>query len=41
VARAIFGDAFVEHFAATREWEEQKCRRHVSDWDLARYFEII
>jgi glutamine synthetase len=41
VARAIFGEAFVDHFATTREWEEEKSRRHVSDWDLARYFEII
>lgn len=40
-ARALFGDAFVEHFAATRDWEDRLHRRHVSDWDLARYFEII
>ena len=40
-ARALFGDAFVEHFAATREWEEREFRRHVSDWELDRYFEII
>ena len=40
-ARELFGDAFVEHFAASREWEEREYRRHVSDWELARYFEII
>jgi glutamine synthetase len=40
-ARDLFGDAFVEHFAATREWEEREFRKHVSDWELARYFEII
>ena len=40
-ARSLFGDAFVEHFAATREWEEREFRRHVTDWELARYFEII
>ena len=40
-ARALFGDAFVDHFAATREWEEREFRRHVSDWELKRYFEII
>ncbi len=40
-ARTLFGDAFVEHFAATREWEEREFRRHVTDWELARYFEII
>ena len=41
VARDWFGDAFVEHFAATREWEEREFRKHISDWELARYFEII
>jgi len=40
-ARRAFGDAFVDHFATTREWEDQAFRRAVSDWDLARYFEII
>jgi glutamine synthetase len=40
-ARALFGDAFVEHFAATREWEEREFRRAITDWELKRYFEII
>jgi len=40
-ARAMFGDAFVDHYAATREWEERENRKHISDWQLARYFEII
>ena len=40
-ARACFGDAFVEHFAATREWEERQFRKSVTDWELDRYFEII
>jgi glutamine synthetase len=40
-ARALFGDAFVEHFAATREWEERQFRKAITDWELARYFEII
>ena len=40
-ARELFGAPFVEHFAASREWEERECRRVVSDWELARYFEII
>lgn len=40
-ARALFGDAFVEHHAATRQWEEREFRRAVTDWELARYFEII
>jgi glutamine synthetase len=41
VARAWFGDAFVEHYAATREWEEREFRKHITDWELERYFEII
>ncbi len=40
-ARSLFGDDFVDHFAATREWEEREYRRHVSDFELKRYFEII
>ena len=40
-ARTLFGDAFVDHFAATREWEEREFRRHVTDWEMARYFEIV
>ena len=40
-AREIFGDAFVDHFAATRMWEEREARRQVTDWEMARYFEII
>jgi len=40
-ARALFGDAFVDHYAATREWEEREARKAVTDWQLARYFEII
>lgn len=40
-ARDLFGDAFVEHYAATREWEEREFRKAVTDWELARYLEII
>lgn len=40
-ARSAFGDAFVDHYAATREWEEREFRKHITDWELARYFEII
>jgi glutamine synthetase len=40
-ARALFGDAFVDHYAATRTWEEREFRKHISDWELDRYFEII
>lgn len=41
LARELFGEAFVDHFTATRFWE---CRQHdkaVTDWERKRYFEII
>lgn len=40
-AKTLFGEPFVEHFAASREWEEREFRRHITDWELDRYFEII
>ena len=40
-ARSLFGDDFVEHYAATREWEEREFRKAITDWELSRYFEII
>jgi glutamine synthetase len=40
-ARALFGDEFVEHHSATRQWEEREFRRAITDWELSRYFEII
>jgi glutamine synthetase len=40
-ARELFGDSFVEHYAATREWEEREARKAITDWQLQRYFEII
>jgi glutamine synthetase len=40
-ARDLFGDSFVEHHAATRQWEEREFRKSITDWELARYFEII
>ena len=41
MARDTFGSTFVDHYATTREWEDREFRKAVSDWDLARYFEII
>jgi glutamine synthetase len=40
-ARDLFGAPFVEHYAASREWEEREFRKCVTDWELRRYFEII
>lgn len=41
VARNLFGSSFVDHYAATREWEEREFRKHITDWEMQRYFEII
>ena len=41
MARAYFGDHFVDHYAASREWEEREFRKHITDWEMERYFEII
>ena len=41
MARRAFGDAFVDHYAATREWESREFERSITTWELARYFEII
>ena len=41
VARDWLGDDFVDHFAATREWEWRQWLDGVTDWELKRYFEII
>jgi glutamine synthetase len=41
VARDFFGDDFVDHFAATRDWEWRQHLDAVTDWELRRYFEII
>jgi len=41
VAKALFGQAFTDHYARTRLWEAQQYRKHISDWELQRYFEII
>lgn len=40
-AHELFGRDFVDHFASSREWEEREFRRHITDWELDRYFEII
>jgi len=41
VARELFGDAFIDHFADTREWEWAQFQKAVTSWELRRYFEII
>lgn len=41
VAKELFGEAFTEHFTNTRFWEWRQFTKHVTDWELKRYFEII
>jgi glutamine synthetase len=41
IARDWLGDGFVEHFAATRDWEWRQFLDCVTDWEMRRYFEII
>jgi glutamine synthetase len=41
LARGMFGDAFVDHFVMTRRFECAEYGRHLNDWQLDRYFEII
>jgi glutamine synthetase len=40
-ARAMLGDAFVDHFVMTRRWECAEYERNLNSWQLERYFEII
>jgi len=41
IARELFGENFVNHFAGTREWEWRQFSKAVTDWEMKRYFEII
>jgi glutamine synthetase len=41
LARDWFGDDFVDHYAATREWEWRQWLDAITDWEMKRYFEII
>ncbi len=41
VAKELFGDQFVAHFAGTREIECRHYAKAVTDWEYKRYFEIV
>ncbi|KAK2804928.1 hypothetical protein FQN50_006438 [Emmonsiellopsis sp. PD_5] len=41
VAREVFGDAFVDHFAGTREHEIRLWDEAVTDWEVRRYIETV
>jgi glutamine synthetase len=40
-AKEILGEAFVDHYVRTRDWEVRRYRTAVTDWELARYFEVV
>lgn len=40
-AREILGEAFVDHYVRTRDWEVRQYRTAVTDWELQRYFEAV
>ncbi len=39
-ARAYLTDTFVDHYVMTREYEVRRYEKAVTDWELARYFEV-
>jgi glutamine synthetase len=41
LANDMFGENFVKHFCATREWEVRQFQKSVTDWEYKRYFEIV
>ena len=40
-ARELLGEAFVDHYLRTRDWECRQFDAAVTKWELERYFEII
>lgn len=41
VIREALGNEFVDHYAATRRWEQSCSERMVSDWERSRYLEML
>ena len=41
LTRELLGNEFIEHFAASRNWEWRESQKAVTSWELQRYFEII
>jgi glutamine synthetase len=39
--RGLLGEAFVDHYVRTRDWECRQYERVVGEWELERYFEAI
>jgi glutamine synthetase len=41
ISKELFGEAFVDHFVRTREWEWQQQDPEQPNWEMKRYFEVI
>jgi len=41
IAKELFGEAFVNHFIRTREWEWREYSKTITNWEIKRYLEII
>ncbi len=41
IARAWFGDAFVDDYVTMRRWEIERYHAAVTEWERERYFELI
>jgi glutamine synthetase len=41
LALDLFGEAFVDHYARTRQWEWRQYADALTDWEMRRYLEII
>jgi glutamine synthetase len=41
IAKELFGEAFINHFISTREWEWKQHSEKDTNWELKRYFEIV
>jgi glutamine synthetase len=41
VVKELFSSAFIEHYLQMKKWELQRTNTHITDWELARYLEII
>lgn len=41
MARKVLGDAFVDHYAGTRENEWNLFAQAVTDWEVKRYTELV
>jgi glutamine synthetase len=41
LAAQLLGEEFVQHFVQTREWEVRRFDTAVTDWELARYLDMV